>query len=245
MDAVILAGGFATRLYPLTLKQSKPLLKIAGQPCIYNILEGLFPLRRVGLNRIIVVSNEPFVSDFRNELSGPFPVDVVVESNGVRTLDEKLGAVGDMAFGAHYVEEGEPFWILAGDNMHDFDLLAVHRRFESLARAPVVVTHRAETLEEVAAYNNMALDSEGCIRAFEEKPARPETTEFATCIYEFPSDVRSALSQYLEEGNDPDKAGYFIAWLKDRRKVFAVEPEGKWFDIGSKEVMDLADKYFS
>jgi len=244
MDAIVLAAGFATRLYPLTLNRAKPLLDIGGKPCIYNILDGLFALKERGLRRVIVVSNERFAEDFRKELTGPFPVEVLVVSNGGRTIDEKLGAIGDMAFGARYVDPGQPFWVLAGDNMHDFRLPTVQDAFDQRGGVPLVVTYRASSFDEVKAYSNLRMGSDGRVIEFQEKPAAPWSTEFVTCIYVFPGETVLRLREYLAEGNDPDKAGFFIDWLKDRQSVYCFQPEGMWFDIGGLDDLRRADAYF-
>jgi glucose-1-phosphate thymidylyltransferase len=170
MEAIILAGGFATRLYPLTLNTAKPLLDVAGKPAIERILERLFPLAERGLSRIVVVTTEKFAEDFRAALTGPYPVPVEVLSNGTKTEEEKLGAIGDMAFAARHLREDEPFFILAGDNLFDFDLGKV---VDAYTEFPLVVLHRVDRLEEVKAYNNLRLDGRGRILTFFEKPEKP------------------------------------------------------------------------
>jgi glucose-1-phosphate thymidylyltransferase len=244
MDAIVLGAGFATRLYPLTLNKAKPLLDIGGRPCIYNILDGLFALKEHGLRRVVVVSNERFAEDFRKELSGPFPVEVLVVSNGGRTIDEKLGAIGDMEFGCRYVDPDQPFWVLAGDNMHDFRLTLVQDAFDQRGGVPLVVTYRASSLDEVKAYSNLKMGTDGRIVMFQEKPPVPWSTEFVTCIYVFPGETVLRLREYLAEGNDPDKAGFFIDWLKDRQPVYCFQPTGRWFDIGGLDDLRRADAYF-
>lgn len=244
MDAVILAGGFATRMYPLTLNKAKPLLEVAGKPCINHIIESLYDLKPLGLKRIVVLSNERFVDDFRHELKGPYPVEVVVESNGVMTLETKLGAIGDMACGAKYVHPGEPFLILAGDNLYDFSLAPFVQEFQRRGQAPVVITQSVEDLAEIRKYNNMKLDTDGRILEFVEKPAEPWDHQFATCIYAFPGSVQQDLQTYMASGLDPDKAGFFIAWLAKRRPVYTFLPDGVWFDIGSVEDIARAGEHF-
>jgi len=243
MEAVILAGGFATRLYPLTLDKAKPLLEVAGRPTIMHILDRLFPLKEAGLTRIHVVVAQRFVADFETALAGPFPVPVVVDGNGAWTVKDKLGAIGDMAFGASQVAEGEAFWVLAGDNIFDYGLLPGWQRYVAMGES-VVYTHLADTVEETTPYNNVTLSQEGRLLEFIEKPRRPEGRLFATCMYVFPHRVRRRLAEYLDAGNDPDKAGNFIKWLAKREDVFTLKGDGKWFDIGSVEELRVADEYF-
>ncbi len=242
MEALVLAGGFATRLYPLTLDRAKPLLPVAGKAAIEHILERLFPLATAGLTRIVVVTTEKFAKDFRRALTGPYPLPVEVLSNGSKTADEKLGAVGDMAFGAQEMAAEAPFLVLAGDNLFDFDLREVVAAFSHQA---LVVLHRVKTLDEVRPYNNLRLDGTGRILTFVEKPVAPFSHQFATCIYLFPAHVRARLQEYLQSGKDPDKAGNFIRWLAQQEPVQTVEPAGTWFDIGSLAVLQQAEDHFA
>lgn len=245
MEAVILAGGFATRLYPLTRNQAKPLLPVADRPAIFCILERLFALRPCGLARIVVLSNERFARDFRTTLSGSHPVPVEVVSNRVRTEAEKLGAVRDMALAASLVTPGQPFLVLAGDNLFDFGLETPVRRFAALdGRSPVVLVRSVPHKKDTKEYNNVRLAGDGRISAFVEKPERPFARRFALCIYVFPPDVRQDLELFVAQGNDPDKAGNFIRWLCRRRPVYGWDAGGTWFDVGSLAELEAADLFF-
>lgn len=245
MEALILAAGFATRLYPLTENRAKSLLDVAGLPAVGHILRSLFPLAEVGLSRIVILSNDRYVDDFRRALPGPYPVPVVIENNGVKTEEGKKGAVGDMALGAGLMAPGVPFLCLAGDNLFDFDLLAAHRRFQQRRGSrPLVLLYRLESVAEASLYNNVTLDETGRLLSFEEKPANPTSPLFGTCIYLFPPDIAHDLAVYEKQGGDQDKAGYFIKWLAKRRHVYTLEMPGHWFDVGSVEVLAAANAHF-
>jgi len=242
MEAVILAGGFATRLRPLTSDRAKPLLEVAGKPAVEHILQRLFPLAERGLTRIIIVTNEKFADDFRFTLASPNPVPVEVHSNGATMPEEKLGAIGDMLFGAQLVSPDVPFLVLAGDNIFDFRLEEIIWAYDDKA---LVVLSRVGTLEEVKPFNNLRLDGTGRILTFFEKPEKPFSKVFATCIYLFPPHGRSRLKEYLAEGRDPDKAGNFIRWLSQQESVQTVVGDGIWFDIGSVAALEQAEAHFA
>jgi glucose-1-phosphate thymidylyltransferase len=242
MEAIILAGGFATRLHPLTLNRAKPLLEVAGKPAVEHILERLFPLAERGLTRIVVVSSERFAEDFRFALTGPYPIPVEIFSNGTQRPEEKLGAIGDINFGARHVTPGVPFFVLAGDNLFDFRLEEVLWAYEDKS---LVVLHRVNTLEEVKPYNNLRLDGTGRILTFFEKPEKPFSKTFATCIYLFPPHVHDRLEEYLADGRDPDKAGDFIRWLSQHESVQTVVGDGTWFDIGTVAALAQAEAHFA
>jgi len=244
MEAVILAGGFATRLFPLTLDKAKPLLDVGGKPAIEHILERVYPLKHRGLERILVVTSERFAADFERALSGPRPVPIEVVSNGVTDPERKLGAVGDMTIGARLVRNG-PVLVLAGDNLFDYDLVDFHMAFLHGEGSPTVVVRRMPRAEDTVEYNNVRVSRSGEIVLFVEKPARPFSRRFATCQYFFPQRIGKMLKHYILDGNDPDKAGDFIRWLSRREPVRAWEAKGAWFDVGSLEVLEQAARYFS
>lgn len=280
MEAVILAGGFATRLYPLTLNTAKPLLDVAGKPAIVHILDRLFPLAGRGLSQIVIVVPEKFANDFRTQLAGPatawagrswspqerpvpgrggstgeephqdrggesWPVPVRIASNGAMSLDQKLGAIGDMAWGTRHLAGNGPFWVLAGDNLFDFDLDGAAAHYEEANGRPLVVTHRLSSPADTRLYNNIRLSPKGFVTEFVEKPKEPWSALFATCMYLFPRRTVGRLEQYLAEGNDPDRAGDFVRWLSAREEVATWEAAGTWFDIGSVQELDDAGRFFA
>jgi glucose-1-phosphate thymidylyltransferase len=246
MEAVILAGGFATRLHPLTLHKAKPLLDVAGHSCLDRILGRLRPLAAQGLRRVVIVTNSKFVDAFEAALRLiDLPFEAVVVDNGVNAEGTKRGAVGDMAFGAAHLDGDGDFWVLAGDNLFEFDLALVWRSYAARGRRPLVLLSEVATTAEAAKYNNLELGADGEILRFIEKPRSPWSRLFAVCIYTFPPSVRDALGDYLRAGENPDNAGSFIAWLAGRTPVLTEHPAGAWFDIGSIEELEDARAFFA
>ncbi len=245
MEAIVLAGGFATRLYPLTRNRAKPLLDIAGQSCLDRILGCLRPLAGQGLRRVVVVTNSKFVDSFEAALRrADLPFEAVVADNGVTEEGGKRGAVGDMAFGAAHLGDDEDFWILAGDNVFEFDLQSVWREYQARGRRPLVLLSEVATVAEAAKYNNLELGENGKIIRFIEKPEAPWSRLFAVCVYVFPREVAGALQDYLKASENPDNAGSFIAWLADQTPVLTHHPVGAWFDIGSVQELEEARVFF-
>jgi len=245
MEAVILAGGFATRLHPLTGNRAKPLLDVAGHSCLDRILGRLLALAAYGLRRVVVVTNSKFVDAFEDALRrADLPFDAVVADNGVTAEGEKRGAVGDMAFGAAHLGGDDDFWVLAGDNLFEFDLDQIWQEYKARGRRPMVLLSEVATLEEAARYNNLELGADGKILRFVEKPEAPWSRLFAVCIYAFPREVAGVMEDYLRAGENPDNAGSFIAWLAGRTPVLTMHPEGAWFDIGSVQELEDARDFF-
>jgi glucose-1-phosphate thymidylyltransferase len=99
-------------------------------------------------------------------------------------------------------------------------------------------------LEAIKKYNSITLDKDGVITFFEEKPKNPTSTLTGIALYYFPADVVEMISTYIAEGNNPDQPGRFIQWLYPRVPVRTWRVPGRWFDIGSKETLEEADRIF-
>ena len=99
MNALILAGGYATRLYPITLNRAKPLLPVAGKPIIQWVVEQLEPIN--ALESVFIVTNNRFERDFADwakTYRGDRPIKFEVINDGSNSDSDKLGAIGDIYF---------------------------------------------------------------------------------------------------------------------------------------------------
>jgi ADP-glucose pyrophosphorylase len=99
--------------------------------------------------------------------------------------------------------------------------------------------------EAIKEYGNIAVDADGIITHFEEKPDKPRTTLAAIAIYYYSPKVLSLLRTYLATGNNPDQPGRFVQWLYTRTPVRTFELKGKWLDIGSKGTLEQANGVFA
>ena len=132
MKALILSAGYGTRLYPLTKNKPKALLPIAGQPMIDHILDKLKKVS--GFKEIIVISNNKFFFKFKTWASKTQKkykkFSVKVFNDGSNTIEDRLGAIGDILFVLKKEKIKQDLLIVGGDNIFDFDL----RDFISFAR---------------------------------------------------------------------------------------------------------------
>lgn len=238
MKTVILAGGFAKRLWPLTKETPKPLLPVAGKPIIEYVLEKVLPLR--GMEKVYISINEKFKDKFTEWLEGyqeKEKVELVVEP--ALSEEEKFGAV---AAWRYLIEkkgiEGD-LMVVAGDNMFDFDLEKLMDLFE-VKKAPVFALFDVEDFKLAEKYGIVKLDTEGKVTGFEEKPENPKSTLASTAIYIFPKETLSLIQEYLDSGGSPDQPGKFLIWLYMKQDVYGLVYSGKWFDIGSFEELDKA-----
>jgi glucose-1-phosphate thymidylyltransferase len=247
MKLIILAAGYATRLYPLTLDRPKPLLEVAGRPMIEHVLASIGRVPQI--DRVYVVTNSKFAGHFerwaaeftaRRGVGAP----VTVIDDGTTDDSNKLGAVGDL----HLVltREGidDDIIVVAGDNLFDQSLEGFVE-FCLRKGAPAVGVYDVGDLEEIRKYNNTGTDAEGRITSFEEKPAVPVSTVTAIALYFYPKSALPLIRQYIAEGNNPDQPGRLVQWMYTRTPFYTWPVPGTWYDIGSKETLAEADRVFS
>ncbi|QSR85835.1 nucleotidyltransferase family protein [Methylacidimicrobium sp. B4] len=243
---MILAAGYATRLYPLTQNQPKPLLPIAGRPILEHILDRVRSLG--GPVECLIVTNHRFAEAFeewgqRYRIEQP-GLDLKILDDGSTSEADRLGAIGDLAFVIEEERISEELLVIAGDNLFDAplgDFVAYGRKIGK----PVVGVYDVGDREAIRRYNHIRLDGEGRIVFFEEKPKNPEGTLTAIALYYFPSEAWTYLRQYLAEGESRDQPGRFIEWLYRRHPVFSWRLPGRWFDIGDFPMLEQADRAFA
>ena len=243
MRLVVLAAGYATRLYPLTLDRPKPLLPVAGRPLLDRLLEKLEPIE--GIASTHVVTNAKFAGHFREwavSYGGPFRPDVI--DDGTTSDDDKLGAIGDFGLVLERIGDDDDVVLVAGDNLFSEPLGGFGR--EATRRgAPTVAVYDVGRLDEMSKYNAIELDGDGRVTYFEEKPQDARSTLMAIALYFYPRETLPLVRRYLDEGNNPDQPGRLVQWLYPRVPVYTWRVGGEWYDIGSKESLAAADEAFA
>jgi len=237
VKAIILAGGYATRLQPLTDDLSKCLLPVGGKPMVDWILERIREVEEI--DGVHVVTNSRFAQDF--EHWAMFKDGVTVHDDGTSSNDDRLGAVGDIAFTLERVGVGDDVLVIAGDNLFDFALEDFVEFWRGKGAASAVAVHDVGDLELATQYGIVAVGGDDRIVDFVEKPAQPPSTLAATATYIYHREHVPLVAQYLAEGNAPDQAGSFVAWLQEREPVYAYWFTGVWLDIGDRDQLLAAD----
>jgi glucose-1-phosphate thymidylyltransferase len=239
VKAVVLAAGYATRLYPLTLDRPKPLLEVGGRPMLDWVLERL---QAMGVDETIVVTNAKFTPHFTEWAKEKDRVTVV--NDGTTSNDDRLGAIGDLGFVLDGLGLDDDLVVVAGDNLFTDDISG----FGAYGRevdAPVIAIHDVGDVELMREYNQVEVDSAGRVLFMEEKPEQARTTLAAVALYFYPRHMLPLVEQYLAEGNNPDQPGRLPSWLYERTPVYAWRFSGDWYDIGSKEQLEEADRLLS
>jgi glucose-1-phosphate thymidylyltransferase len=239
MKLLVLAAGYATRLYPLTRDRPKALLPVGGRPMADWLLERLEP---IGFDAKYLVTNARFAEQFRWWAEGK---NVTVVDDGTTSDDDRLGAIGDIGFVIDQEGVDDDLVVVAGDNLFgksldDFGKVARERR------APLLAIHDVGDLELVRGrYNSIEVDAHGRITYFEEKPEEPRSTLSGIALYFYPRETLPLIREYLAAGNNPDQPGRLVQWLYPRVDVYTWQVPGQWYDIGDREQLEEADRVFS
>ena len=245
MKVIVLAAGYATRLYPLTLNQPKPLLPVVGRPMIEHVLDNLAPIS--GIDQIYVVTNAKFAGHFQKwaaDSHGRYGVKFTIVNDGTTSDADKLGAIGDIHFVLKTQNVDDDLVVVAGDNLFS-QKLGDFGRFCREKNAPVLALYDVGNLEEIKKYNAISTDAAGRITFFEEKPKAPTSTLTGIALYFYPRATIPLIQQYIAEGNNPDQPGRLVQWLYPRTAVYTWRVPGLWFDIGSKETLEEANQIFA
>jgi glucose-1-phosphate thymidylyltransferase len=246
MKVLILAAGYGTRLYPLTLRQAKPLLAVAGQPMIEYVLDNIAPIG--GIERVYVVTNARFAGDFQRwsdqYRATKSKLDFTIVNDQSTEEGNKLGAIGDMHLVITKERVDDDLIVVAGDNLFSQSLEGFGA-FCRQKQAPVLAVYDVGSLEEIKKYNSISLDGGGRITFFEEKPKAPTSTLTGIALYYYPKSVLPMIQQYMAEKNNPDQPGRLVQWLYSRTPVYTWRVPGLWFDIGSKENLEEANRIFA
>ncbi len=245
MNILILAAGYATRLYPLTENKAKPLLEVAGKPMIEWVLDNLAPIPDI--DRVYVVTNSKFAKAFEEWAAGykarQPKMEFTIVNDGSTSDTDKLGAIGDI----HHVLKTQnistqDLLVVAGDNL--FSQPVPGFAVAAKNNPATLALYDVGNLDEIRKYNNVTTDAAGVITHFEEKPAHPQSTKTGIALYYYRSDVLPLIDTYIAGGNNADQPGRLIQWLHTRVKVGTWNVPGTWFDIGSKETLIEANEVF-
>ncbi len=243
MKAVFLCAGYATRLYPLTKDKPKSLLDIAGRPILNHLMD--FVLRIPSIDGILIVTNDKFFKafcDWKEKYYSKTNVQVI--NDGTTTNENRLGAIRDMQFALKHGKVSDDVLVLASDNL--FDTSVQDFANTALKHRPhaSVGVYDVKDLKLASRYGLVAVDENGKITQFFEKPANPTTTLASTGLYFFPKESLKLIDRYLSGNQNPDAPGHYVQWLVANDQVFAFPFEGTWYDIGDYASYQNADRAF-
>ncbi|MBL7070097.1 MAG: nucleotidyltransferase family protein [Candidatus Omnitrophica bacterium] len=245
MKALVLAAGYATRLYPLTKKYPKPLLKVGPKCIIDYAIEKLDSLDEI--DEIIVITNTKFVRRFR-EWSAKAKTNkkISLVDDLSKTLSDRRGAIGDMSFAINKKRIKDDLLVIGGDNLFDGGLRGFVKFAKASKGSPVLGVYRLKSKKEGKKYGIVALDKSKRVIDFQEKPQNPKSKLAAMCLYYFPRQRVKLIKSYLSsKSSKTDATGFYIDWLRKKIKVYGFVFKGRWYDIGDLKFLNEAKRKFS
>jgi glucose-1-phosphate thymidylyltransferase len=238
---IILAAGYATRLYPLTLDHPKALLPVHDRPIIDYIVDELNTLDNI--QNIVTISNHRFFSQFSAWAvqrtatalaAGASEVPLVVLDDGTTCEEDRLGAIGDIQFGIDLLKIRDEVLVVASDNLFTYRLRDAWEHYRQHGD-DMVLAKVMPPESNLSRYAVAELDGQGLIIGMEEKPAQPKSNIAVFATYFYRSDTVPLIREYLDSGNPPDAPGHFPAWLYGRKPVRCYLFDGQCYDIGTPE----------
>jgi len=242
MKCIILAAGYATRLYPLTKDKPKPLLEIGNKPILSHILDKVYKVDCI--DEIFVVTNAKFYSTFLKWLQHyKSKKRIQIINDGTTSNESRLGAIKDIQYVIDYSGINDDLMILAGDNLFDFELSNFVLFFKKV-NADCITTHEITDINELRRTGVIEIDSNGKVISFEEKPQNPKSTFAVPPFYIYKKETIPLVKKYLAEGNNHDAPGNFIPWLIKIKDVYSYKFSGHRYDIGTEESYNMVKKLF-
>ena len=243
MKVIILAGGYAKSLWPLTKNTPKPLLKVGGKAIIDYILEKIEIIKDI--DSIIISTNKKFKEPFKVWIKNhKFKEKVKLIIEPTTTEGKKLGTIGGLSYVINHTKIDEDLLIIGGDNIFEFNLQNFIDYYKD-NKSPIIALYDMKSKQKVMnKYGVCVLGKQNKIIEFQEKPAKPKSSLISTACYIFPREDVKLIDRYLKEGNNPDAMGFFITWLINNKDVYGWTFKENWFDIGSLDELERAKKVY-
>lgn len=247
MKCIILAAGYSTRLHPLTEHKPKQLLEIGGKFMIEHILDKVYEVKDI--DEVLIVVNNKFYSQFADWMDsysgkGCAKLKLTLINDGTNTKEERLGAVGDMAFAIENQNINDNVLIIGSDNLFECNLNNQVKIFKETGAPVVAARDLGDPAKLARKFGVVMVDSSSKIINFEEKPEQPKSSLASTCIYLYTKDDIKELRKCIEENNKPDNTGDFVKYLMAKKDVYCYRFNELWYDIGSHEELKEANRIY-
>jgi len=229
MKCLILAAGYATRLYPLTENFPKPLLKVKGKTILDLLVDDIASSGAV--EEYVVISNHKFARHFE-EWAGTKALKITVVDDGTTSNETRLGAVRDMQLAIEQLNIDDDLLIIAGDNVLDFSL-GEFLDYAAQKGTSCVMRYAEADSARLKKSGVAEVDETDLMLCMQEKPAQPKSCWCTPPFYFYKKEDVRLIACALEEGCGADAPGSFAAWLCARRPVHSMVMPGRRYDIGN------------
>ena len=245
MKGVILAAGYATRLYPLTENFAKPLLKVGEKSILDWLVDDL--VETTDIDEFVVISNHKFATHFeewKNNKEKTRSYEITVIDDGTSTNESRLGAVKDIQLAVDKLKLTDDLLVMAGDNVLDFSL-SKFVEFAKKKDTSCVMCHEENELKKQQKTAIITVDKNDLITSYEEKPKEPKGNLAVPPFYCYRSVDVKRIQEALDSGCGYDAPGSFAAWLSKQTPMHAYKMPGKRYDIGDINSYEYVKSVFS
>lgn len=240
MKCLILAAGYATRLYPLTENFPKPLLEVQGKTILDWLIDDMDKTGEI--DEYIVISNHKFAEHF-NSWTEKKSQKITVVDDGTSTNETRLGAVCDIQFAIEKLQLDDSMIVLAGDNLLDFSL-STFIKYAVRKNASCIMRYYESDFSKLLKCGVVEIDENDKILSMTEKSPTPKTNWCCPPFYFYTKKDTKLVKKGIESGCGTDAPGSFIAWLSTVSDVYAMEMPGKRYDIGNLESYEKVKKEY-
>lgn len=231
MKCLILAAGYATRLYPLTQNFPKPLLKVGEKTILDWLVDDIETARLV--DEYVVITNHRFAEHFE-KWAAEKSEKITVLDDGTETNETRLGAVKDILFAIETLELSDDLLVIAGDNVLDFSLTKFMDYAVKKGQSCIMRYYEADE-NRLKKCGVAEISADDRILSMEEKPENPKSNWCCPPFYFYTKADAGLVGEGIRAGAGVDAPGSYIAWLSKKRPVYAMEMPGKRFDVGNLE----------
>ncbi len=241
MKCLILAAGYATRLYPLTENFPKPLLEVKGKTILDWLIDDIDTLGAV--DEYVVISNHKFAHHF-DKWAAEKTQKVTVVDDGTDTNETRLGAVKDIQFAIDKLGLDDDMLVIAGDNLLDFSLTEFIK-YTKVKNASCIMRYYEENEQKLLKCGVVTVDENDLILEMTEKSPTPATHWCTPPFYFYTKKDAKLIQVGIDSGCGVDAPGSYIAWLCKQTDVYAMEMPGKRYDIGNLESYEKVQKEYN
>lgn len=231
MKCLILAAGYATRLYPLTENFPKPLLPVGDKTILDWLVDDIDASGLV--DEYIVISNHKYAHHF-DKWAKTKMQKVTVLDDGTESNETRLGAVKDVQFAIDTLGLDDEMLVIAGDNVLDFSL-NIFIRYAKEKNSTCVMRYYEPDSQKLLKTGVVTVDEGDLILHMTEKSPTPATHWVCPPFYYYTKADAKRVQTGIESGCGTDAPGSYIAWLCEQTKVYAMEMPGKRYDVGNME----------
>ena len=231
MKCLILAAGYATRLYPLTENFPKPLLKVQGKAILDWLIEDMD--RSGVIDEYVVISNHKFAHHF-DAWAAEKKQKVTVVDDGTESNEPRLGAVRDIQFALEQLDIHDDVLVMAGDNLLDFSLTTfINYALEK--KTSCIMRYYEPDAKKLSRSGVVTLDENQKVLAMAEKPQEPQSNWCCPAFYYYTAQDAARLAEGIADGCHTDAPGSYVSWLCSKSTIHAMEMPGSRYDIGNLE----------